>query len=383
MTAATPPMTAATPPMGWCTWNAFRTRIDEELIIEAADILVASGMRDRGYRYLVIDDGWQAPRRIHGRLAPDPRRFPSGIPALVREVRERGLSLGIYACPGRQTCAMIYDDYTAEGIGSYGYERADLQQFAEWGISYLKYDWCEANRCGTGLSYRAAFTRMRQAIDDIGWDGLFSISEYGRSNPWEWAPGIAHMWRVTPDIEPRWESVHGIATHAHLIAAHAGPGRWNDLDMLQVGNPGLSAAENRSHLALWAMLAAPLMAGNDLSAMDPAVRELLTCEGVIAIDQDPLGRAGRRIVREDRYEVWARPLSGDRTAIAVTATGDTPVGVHWDGGELRITDPHETVFPLPVPDLTDVWTGAAADSTEVSPHDTFLVTATTTGFTLE
>ncbi|GAB77972.1 alpha-galactosidase [Austwickia chelonae] len=365
---------AATPPMGWCTWNAFRTAIDETMVIAMADAMASTGLRDAGYRYLVIDDGWQAPRRDrHGRLASDPHRFPSGIPALVEETERRGLTLGIYASPGRQTCAMIYDQYTGEGLGSYGHEQQDMTQFADWGIGYLKYDWCEAHRSGTGLDYRSAFTRMRSVIDDLGWPGIYSISEYGRSNPWEWAPGTAHSWRTTPDILPTWESILGIAHNSRFIGRYAGPGGWNDLDMLQVGNGELTAAECRTHLTLWSLLASPLMAGNDLRTMPEWVSSVLTNPGVIAIDQDPAGRPGNRLLREDTHEIWTRPLARGRHAVAVIATGREPVHVTWDGTTLRTRDPHEMAIRLPVTGpLRDIWTGTAVEDRAVDPHDVLL-----------
>ncbi|MFD4422888.1 alpha-galactosidase [Agromyces sp. NPDC058484] len=309
---------AATPPMGWNSWNRFRCyELTEEVVMRTADALVASGMRDAGYEYVVVDDCWQAFRRDPaGRLRAHPGRFPSGMAALADEVHARGLKFGMYLAPGRKTCAMIYDRYPGEELGSFGRERQDLETLAGWGIDYLKYDWCRANRGGTGLAEGDAFARMSAAIERIDRPIVYSISEYGRTRPWTWAPPIAHLWRTTGDISPDWRSVMRIADQQHGLAAYAGPGSWNDPDMLEVGNDGLSDIESRSHFMLWAMLAAPLMAGNDLRTMEESTRRLLTHPGVLAISQDALGRQGARTARDPTYDVWRRELA-DGTAVGV------------------------------------------------------------------
>ena len=301
---------APTPPMGWNSWNTFRCYdLTEQVVVETAEAMVTSGMREAGYEYVVVDDCWQAFRRgDDGSLVSHPGRFPSGMAALGEEIHARGLKFGLYASPGRKTCAMIYDRYRGEGLGSFGHEQLDADSMAAWGVDYLKYDWCRAQRGGTGLTERAAFTTMATALERTGRPMVYSISEYGRSRPWEWAPGVANLWRTTKDITPSWRSVMRIADQQHGLAAHAGPGAWNDPDMLEVGNEGLSEVESRSHLMLWAMLAAPLMAGNDVRAMSETTRDLLTHRGILAVAQDPAGRQGARTGRLGGLEFWRREL---------------------------------------------------------------------------
>lgn len=302
---------ALTPPMGWNSWNTFRCYgLNENVVVETAEALVTSGMRDAGYEYVVVDDCWQDFRRDRsGRLNSNPERFPSGIPALAKEIHDRGLKFGLYLSPGKRTCAMIYDRYPGEQLGSLGYEDRDVQTFADWGVDYLKYDWCRANRGGTGLTEKAAFTRMRRKLETIGRPMVYSISEYGRSKPWEWAPGVANLWRTTPDIAPLWGSVMRIVAKQHGLARYARPGAWNDPDMLEVGNVGLSDIESRSHFMLWAMLAAPLMAGNDVRSMSDSTRQLLTHPGILNISQDAAGIQGEHVDRDGRLDFWRRRLS--------------------------------------------------------------------------
>ncbi|WP_022909438.1 glycoside hydrolase family 27 protein [Aestuariimicrobium kwangyangense] len=372
-----------TPPMGWNSWNAFRTRIDEQQIVSMADVIVSTGLRDAGYQYLVVDDGWQAPRRSSGgNLQPDPARFGQGIDWLADQVHQRGLKLGMYLAPGRATCAMIYDAYPGEGLGSFGHEADDLAAYAEWGVDYLKYDWCEACRDDTGLSYRGAFEKMGQLIADSPREFVYSISEYGRTNPWEWAPGLANLWRTTPDIDPSFSSVRGIADAQRGLERWSRPGAWNDPDMLQVGNPGLTLAECRAHLGLWALLAAPLMAGNDIRTMNRSVAQVLTNPRLVAIDQDPLGRQGRRIQREFRFDVWLRELSGGRVAVGVLGSGERasepttqPLRVQVGDGLVRVDNGTENVIEIghdgPV---TEVWSGEATSEVAIGARDLALFT---------
>lgn len=372
-----------TPPMGWNSWNAFRTKIDEQQIVQMADLMVSTGMRDAGYEFLVVDDGWQAPRRSSdGLLQPDPARFGQGIDWLADQVHQRGLKLGMYLSPGRATCAMIYDAYPGEGLGSFGHEQDDLDTYASWGVDYLKYDWCEACRDDTGLTYRRAFEHMGGLIADHEREFVYSISEYGRTNPWEWAPAIANLWRTTVDIEPSLRSFTAIVDEQRGLERFSGPGGWNDPDMLQVGNPGLNLAECRAHLGLWAMLAAPLMAGNDLRVMNRAVAGLLTNPGVIAVNQDRLGQQGRRIQREHFFDVWVRELADERLAVAVFGRGEHgaeprhPLEVQVRDGLLRVHDgAAETVIEVSVTGrVTEVWTGEERDEGEVAARDLAMFT---------
>ena len=374
--------------MGWNSWNAFRTKIDEQQILQMADLMVSTGLREAGYEYLVIDDGWQAARRTSdGYLTSDPQRFGQGIGWLADQIHQRGLKLGMYLTPGRATCAMIYDAYPGEGLGSFGHERDDLDTYTAWGVDYLKYDWCEACRDDTGLTYRGAFEHMGQLIAESPREYVYSISEYGRTNPWEWAPGLANLWRTTPDIEPSYPSVTGIADAQRGLERFSGPGSWNDPDMLQVGNPGLSLAECRAHVGLWALLAAPLMAGNDIRTMTRAVAGLLTNPRVVAINQDALGRQGRRIQREFRFDVWVRELSQGRLAVGVLGSGESasepprPLEIRLRDGVLRVDNGTENVVDLThllpagtTGRVTEVWSGEERDETRIGARDLALFT---------
>jgi alpha-galactosidase len=380
---------ARTPPMGWNSWNHYGCAIDEALVRRTADALVANGMREAGYAYVNIDDCWQGERDADGFLQPDPQRFPSGIKALADYVHARGLKLGIYSDAGAKTCG--------GRAGSQGHEYQDALQFARWEVDYLKYDWCNT---GTGTAQRnprEAYTTMRDALRAAGRPIVFSVCEWGDSKPWEWAPEIGHLWRTTGDIVNCWncELGHGNWTSFGILnildkqaglRKYAGPGAWNDPDMMEVGNlPTL--AENRSHFALWAMLAAPLIAGTDVIAMKPEIAAILTNPRLVAIDQDPLGLQGFAWVRTPELEVWARPLAGDRWAIAVLNRSDAqrsrtidfaaePLSDDLNQRFARIGERHYRI--------TDEWTGETRRTTReplsvtVEARDTavFLLTPT-------
>jgi len=345
---------ALTPPMGWNTWNTFASNISESVLRETADAMVANGMRDAGYTYLVIDDTWSLRQRdAEGNLVADPVKFPHGLKALGDYLHERGFKFGIYSCAGPRTCA----DYP----GSWGHEFQDASLFASWGVDYLKYDWC--NR-GTADA-RDAYTRMRDALHAAGRPVVFSICEWGQNKPWEWAADIGHLWRTTGDIYDSYDGRKGWATgwkrlldlQYSLVESngpdglgkYAGPGHWNDPDMLEVGNPGLSFAESRAHFSFWCILAAPLMAGNDVRKMPPEILALLTDRDVLAVDQvdglrdlsrrdagpqregqrgDGAGlvrpdqrpqRAGRFAVREELHPFVRRAVSAERQTEEVAA----------------------------------------------------------------
>jgi alpha-galactosidase len=331
---ATPPRPpnglAPTPPMGWNSWNRFACNIDEAMIRGAADAMVASGMKDAGYQYVVIDDCWHGARDAHGDIQPDPKRFPSGIKALADYVHSKGLKFGIYSDAGSRTCA--------GRPGSRGHEFQDAAQYAAWGVDYLKYDWCNT---GT-QDARAAYETMSDALRASGRPIVFSMCEWGTAKPWLWAADIGNLWRTTGDIYPAWEkgptakawehSVTDILDQQVGLDGYAGPGHWNDPDMLEVGNAGLSFEEARAHFSLWAILAAPLIAGNDLAAMTPQTRAILTNREVIAVDQDPLGIEGKRVARDGELEVWARPLKGGGRAVVLLNRGAAArvVKVDWE-----------------------------------------------------
>ena len=299
---------ADTPPMGWNSWNKFGCNIDERMIREMADAMVDSGLAEAGYVYINLDDCWHAPERdADGFPQCDTTRFPSGMKALADYVHAKGLKLGIYSDAGWTTCAGRF--------GSLGHEYQDALQYARWGIDYLKYDWCNT----ADINPKGAYTLMREALRAAGRPILFSICEWGSNKPWEWAPEIGHMWRTTGDIglsfsDPEvftgaWKPrtvLQNVDTNAPL-RRYAGPGHWNDPDMLEVGN-GMTVNQDRAHFTLWCMMAAPLILGNDLRTMTDETAAILTDREVIAIDQDPLGVQGLRYATDNGIEIWFKPL---------------------------------------------------------------------------
>jgi len=302
---------AATPPMGWNSWNKFGCKINEKLLMEVADAMVSSGMKDAGYQYIVIDDCWQVDRDSTGNIVADPVNFPTGIKALADYIHSKGLKLGIYSCAGSLTC---------QGRpGSRGYQFQDARQYAKWGIDYLKYDWCS----NEGQKAEAAYRTMSDALKVCGRPIVFSICEWGESQPWKWAKGIGHLWRTTPDIRDCYEckfdwggvGVLNIIDSVADLYPYAGPGHWNDAEMLEIGNGGMTYDEYVTHFSMWAMLAAPLMAGNDLRSMSKETQEILTNKEVIAVDQDSLGQQAIRFMDMGEHEIWAKPLSKGEIAV--------------------------------------------------------------------
>jgi len=319
---------ALTPPMGWNSWNKFGCNVSEKLIKEMADAMVTSGMRDAGYEYIVIDDCWQVGRDSLGNIIADPQRFPSGMKALADYVHSKGLKFGLYSCAGRKTC---------QGRpGSRGYEYQDARQYAAWGVDYLKYDWCYHGKQNAEASYAL----MSDALKKAGRPIVFSICEWGTNKPWLWANGIGHLWRTTGDIQDCWDCKRdwgGMGWTKILdlqvgLESYAGPGHWNDPDMLEVGNGGMSVTEYRAHFSLWCILAAPLMAGNDLRNMSPEITEILTNKEVIAVDQDSLGRQGRKVRDDGDLEVWSKQLKDGSRAVALLNRSkvDTTISVAWN-----------------------------------------------------
>ena len=327
---------APTPPMGWNSWNRFGPFVSERLVLETADALVETGMRDAGYRYVVIDDAWhESVRSDDGDLVENRWAFPHGVRWLAQEIHRRGLRFGLYTDAGWRTC---------QGYpGSRGHERRDARRFAEWGVDFMKVDWCHTE----GLRGRETYPLWSEAIRANGRPMVLSICEWGRDRPWEWAPMVGHMWRTGPDIADTWASLVATIDRQADLHDHAGPDHWNDPDMLEVGNGGMTDDEYRTHFALWAMLAAPLMAGNDLRDMSVATREILTAPEVIAIDQDPLGRQARRIRRDGETEVWSRALADGSHAVLLLNRGEIPARVEaaW-----RYLD-----HALAAPSVRDVW----------------------------
>lgn len=312
---------ARTPPMGWNSWNRFRCKVDEQLIRETADALVASGMRDAGYSYVVIDDCWQTSRMPDGTIFASSRTFPSGIPALAEYVHARGLKLGLYTDVGRYTC---------QGRpGSLGYEFQDATTYAAWGVDFVKLDWCFTK----GLDAAAIYATWRDAIASTGRPMVLSISEWGVNAPWNWAPDTGNMWRTTDDIIDDWETMLRNLDQTAPHAWAAGPGRWNDPDMLEVGNGGMTLEEYRAHFSMWAILAAPLIAGNDLRTMPPEILEILTNREVIAVDQDPAGIQGNIVDDTGTgLQVWAKPLADGSRAVALLNRSETQADItaRWE-----------------------------------------------------
>src|SRR5689334_6207234 len=291
---------ARTPPMGFNNWNATGCAIDEKLILDTADYFVSSGLKDAGYRYVNIDDCWAAPERdpVTGRLTAHPQRFPSGIKYIADYVHARGLKLGIYTSAGTQTCAKTMP-------GGLDHEEIDAQTFADWGVDYLKYDNCN----NQGVDAKLRYTRMRDALLKTGRPIVFSLCEWGQNKPWEWAKDVGHLWRTTGDISDNWNSMVSIAKRNMELADYAGPGHWNDPDMLEVGNGGMTDLEYRSHFSLWSIMAAPLLIGADLRKVTPQTFEILENREVIAVNQDKLGVQGKVIRNQGGNHVLVKPLS--------------------------------------------------------------------------
>jgi alpha-galactosidase len=318
---------ARTPPMGWNSWNKFGCDVSEKLIKEMADALVSSGMKDAGYDYIVIDDCWQVDRDAQGNVIADPKRFPSGMKALADYVHSKGLKFGLYSDAGTLTCQ--------KRPGSRGYEFQDARQYAAWGVDYVKFDWCSTST----QNQQASYSIMRDALLKAGRPIVFSICEWGSSKPWLWARDVGNLWRTTGDIQDCWDCRRdwGGMGFVHILdlqdglESYAGPGHWNDPDMLEVGNGGMTTTEYRAHFSLWCILAAPLMAGNDIRSMSPEIRTILTDKEVIAVDQDPLGLQGRRVKRDGDYEVWAKQLADGSRAVALLNRGkaESRITVSW------------------------------------------------------
>jgi alpha-galactosidase len=365
---------AQTPPMGWNSWNYFAEKVDDKGVRAAADQLVATGMKDAGYIYVNIDDTWEAKRDENGVLHTN-EKFPD-MKALADYVHSKGLKLGIYSGPGNKTCA----GYPA----SLGHEEQDAKMYAEWGIDYLKYDLCSFrqdvmakqapdDKAAQMKLMHAAYEKMGKALKATGRPIVYSLCQYGWDSVWEWAPALGgNLWRTTGDIEANWNSMYTILSQQEGLQSYAGPGHWNDPDMLEVGNGKLNMRENRSHFSMWAMLAAPLLAGNDLPNMKPEIKAILTNKDVIAINQDKLGKQGRRVYSEGEVDVWARDLAGGAKAIAVLNAGSDRLSTHPFHLSLSKLDLHGSQKGK------DLWSGkdvTLSDNMpiEIESHDILLV----------
>src|SRR5438477_9178651 len=299
---------AKTPPMGWNSWNKFAGRVDDAAVRSMADAMATNGMKDAGYQYINIDDTWEASRDPQGNITTN-KKFPD-MKALADYVHSKGLKLGIYSTPGPNTCAG-YE-------GSYGHEEQDARTFAAWGIDYIKYDWCGARILYTDEEMPAIYQKMGDALLASRRAIVYSLCQYGRLDVWKWGADVGgNLWRTTGDIRDAWDSMSRIGFGQNDLAPWAKPGHWNDPDMLEIGNGGMTEAEYQTHMSLWSILAAPLLAGNDLRNMSPQILAILTNREVIAVDQDKDGKQGKQVWKSGDQEIWTRSLSGGGRAVAL------------------------------------------------------------------
>jgi alpha-galactosidase len=382
MTTTTQPL-AATPPLGWNSWNAFGVRVNEALIRETADAMVSSGLRDCGYQYVVIDDCWSVKDRrdANGDLIPDPERFPNGMKALADYVHSRGLKFGIYSDAAEWTCAHY--------PGSFGFEAQDAALWASWGVDFLKYDYCHAPSDQTTAIER--YTRMGDALRGCGRQILFSLCEWGGRAPYLWGRQVGgQMWRVTGDVVDSWTSVLlgtwwalGIDTAIDLavnLHDYAGPGGWNDLDMLviglggqgNVGGGGAKLLEYQTQFSMWSILCSPLMIGCDIRNLSPEIAAILMNREILAVNQDPLGKQAVRIQKNGVLEIWRKPLADGSLALALLNRGSSGAKISFTAAEIGLLD----TFKGSVRDLgrqVDLADFSPEFSEVVQPHATTLL----------
>ena len=348
-----------TPQMGWSSWNKFQGNINEDIIKSIADAMVASGLKDAGYTYINIDDCWHGKRDADGFIQADPKHFPHGIKALADYVHSRGLKLGIYSDAGSETCA--------GRPGSLGHEYQDALQYARWEVDYLKYDWCNT----TNVNAQGAYQLMRDALQAAGRPIFFSMCEWGDNHPWRWAKGIGDSWRIGPDIWCSFDSTRVFPTYIQCsvidcinrndsLRSYAGPGHWNDPDMLEVGN-GLSANQDRAHFTMWCMMASPLILGNDVRNMSDETKAILTNRDLIAIDQDKLGVQGLRFLIREGLEYWFKPLSNGDWAMTIFNPTRQSLSCSLNWQDFNLTDEEvskrSTAFDQNVYKIKNLWTG--------------------------
>jgi alpha-galactosidase len=332
---------AKTPPMGWNSWNKFSNRVSDQMVREMADGIVKSGMRDAGYIYVNIDDTWEGAHRDPSGNITTNNKFPD-MKALATYVHSRGLKLGIYSSPGPKTCAG-YE-------GSYQHEEQDAKTYAAWGIDYLKYDWCSASQVynATQATMAAAYAKMGEALLHSGRKIVYSLCQYGNLDVGEWGEKVGgNLWRTTGDISDRWPSMNNIGFNLQPgREKYAGPGHWNDPDMLEIGNGGMTDIEYQTHMSLWSLMAAPLLAGNDLRDMKPGIAEILMNKEVIAVDQDKLGKQGVRVSKEGDLEVWSKPLADGGHSVGLFNRGEGMAKVTARWSDIGVTGTHK---------LRDLW----------------------------
>jgi alpha-galactosidase len=327
---------ARTPPMGWNSWNHFKAQVDDATVRGVADAIASNGMKDAGYVYINIDDTWEGNRDASGNIQSN-SKFPD-MKALADYVHSKGLKLGLYSSPGPRTCAG-YE-------GSYGHEKQDANTWASWGIDYVKYDWCSASAMFKPEDEHGVYQIMGDALRATGRPIVFSLCQYGAVDVQTWGASVGgNLWRTTGDIQDNWNSMSRIGFDMQIpLITYSGPGHWNDPDMMEVGNGGMSSDEYKTHFSLWAILAAPLIAGNDVRNLDDATKAILLNKDVIAVNQDSLGTEGNRIAKNGDTEVWARPLAKGAYAIALFNRGADPanISVKWSdvklSGKLKVRD---------------------------------------------
>ena len=343
VTALPPNKLALTPPMGWNSWNKFAGRVDDKSVREMADAIASSGMRDAGYVYVNIDDTWEAGRDADGNIQTN-EKFPD-MKALADYVHSKGMKLGIYSGPGRLTCA----GYTA----SYGHEEQDAKTWAAWGIDYLKYDWCSASAVYTKEEHVPAYEKMGAALRATGRPIVYSLCQYGWLDVGEWGAKVGgNLWRTTGDIRDAWDSMANIGFNQNGREKYAGPGHWNDPDMLEIGNGGMTDTEYRTHMSLWSMLAAPLLAGHDVRTMSDSIKEILLNKEVIAVDQDKAGQQGVRVRQDGEMEVWKKPLAnGVAVALFNRSKDAAKMSVKWS----------EVGMAKKSPKIRDLWAHKRCD----------------------
>jgi alpha-galactosidase len=345
-----PAVLALTPPMGWNGFNHFYLKVDESTVEATARALVASGMKAAGYVFVNLDGGWDLPMRdVRHDLQPDPAKFPRGIWPVADYIHSLGLKFGIYSSAGTMNCA-------STSAGSFGHYQQDAAAFAAWGVDYLKLDWCHIPYADfPRMTHRQVSVmlamQMREALAATGRPIVFDVNNWTDEQPWAWARGVGQLWRTAPDIHDHYASLVWNFTHNVSHFGQAGPGGWNDPDMLEIGNGGMSATEYQSQFSLWAEMAAPLIAGNDITRMSPITQGMLTNQAVIAVDQDPLGLQGYSVANGEGHWVLTRPLeNGDRAVVLFNQT-DQLASISTTVSQVGLAGGPEYM-------LIDLWSGA-------------------------
>lgn len=353
---------ARTPPMGWNSWNHFKGAVDDATIRGVADAMTSDGMRDAGYVYVNIDDTWEGKRDAQGNIQPN-SKFPD-MKGLADYVHSKGLKLGLYSSPGPWTCAGFE--------GSYNHEQQDAKTWAAWGIDYVKYDWCSAAAMFQPNDEHAVYQIMGDALRATGRPIVFSLCQYGQVDVQEWGASVGgNLWRTTGDIQDNWNSMSSIGFDKQQpYMSASGIGHWNDPDMMEVGNGGMTADEYKTHFSLWAILAAPLIAGNDVRNLSDETKAILLNKDVIAVDQDPMGVEGNRISKDGDHEVWARPLAKGAYAIGLFNRGSDPATMVVKWSDIKLSG------KLTVRDLwahSDLGKIASQYSTQVPAHGVAMI----------